>query len=156
MFTSGCRPWLKNVACLSSLFKWTCNAITCFSNYVRRQNKKPQVTEGSANVTNGVPATGLRNKTLGEWNQYNVWIPLSPQNPFTRTIRLVLVISHSIIHTGLRPSQHMNFSFQTVYKTCFTRNAIHKIKPSIYSEYTSLLSHCFRNVLRSIALKHFP
>ena len=50
----------------------------------------------------------------------------------------------------------MNFSFQTVYKTYFTRNAIHNIKPSIYSEYTSLLSHCFRNVVGSIELKHFP
>ncbi|KAK2557444.1 hypothetical protein P5673_020170 [Acropora cervicornis] len=36
------------------------------SNYVCRQDKKPQVTEGSANVTNRVPATGLCNKTLGE------------------------------------------------------------------------------------------
>ena len=102
------------------------------------------------------PCHGFLQQDIGRVKQIITYEYHSRHKIHSRGPRLVLVISHPLIHTGLRPSQHMNFSFQTVYNTYFTRNAIHNIKPSIYSEYTSLLSHCFRNVVRSIELKHFP
>ena len=101
------------------------------------------------------PCHGSPQQDTGRVKQIITYEYHSPNKILSRGLRLVLVISHPLILTGLRPSQHMNFGFQTVYKTYFTRNgAIHNIKPSIYSEYTSLLSHCFRNVVRSIELKH--
>ena len=102
------------------------------------------------------PCQGSPQQDTGRVKQIKTYEYHSRHKINSRGLRLVLVISQPLIHTGLRPSQHMNFSFQTVYKTYFTRNAIHNIKPSIYSEYTSLLSHCFRNVVRSIELKYFP
>ena len=88
--TSGCRPWLKNVACLSSLisellhlFVWLV-WLACYNKLSFLFKEKLPFGGLSDVYLNGiwfVPCMHVRNQQLKEWNKEHRSVSPSAQDP---------------------------------------------------------------------------